>query len=103
AQHESIRRLQLLPAPLVADVAIVLLIAAVELQQLGVVVADGTGERIGQTLGDAAAQEATDALDVFEMGGHGDSCLKSAATDGRFLTLAFTDERSNDGQYTSRA
>ena len=58
ADHERVRLLQLLLAPFGAHVAIVLLIGAVELGQLGVVLGDRAGLRLGQTIGDAAAQEA---------------------------------------------
>ena len=56
ARHEGERRLQLLAAALVADVAIVLLIDAVKLHQLVVAEDNGAGDRIIQALADGAAQ-----------------------------------------------
>ncbi len=66
ADHEAVRGLELLAPALVADVAIVLLVAAVELDQDGVVLADRAGQRILQALDQRAAQVAAVALDAFD-------------------------------------
>ena len=58
ADHEAIRRLELLAPALVADIPVVLLVAAVELDQDGVVVTDRTRQRILQALHQRAAQVA---------------------------------------------
>jgi len=60
------RRFELLQATLVAQVAIVLLVAAVELQQLVVGLADRAGDRIGQCFEQRSAQVAAVGLDAFE-------------------------------------
>jgi hypothetical protein len=57
AQHDVVQRLQLLGGALRADVAVILLIHAVEADQLEVVAVEATGERVLQIFGDGAAQE----------------------------------------------
>ena len=72
--HERIRLLHLLLAPLGAQVAVVLQIGAVELGQLGVVLGDRAGLGLGQAIRDAAAQEAARLLDLLVLRwccGHG--------------------------------
>ena len=59
-------RLELLPAALVADVAVVLLVGAVELDQALVLERQRTGDRIGQAFQQGAAQAAAVDLDVFD-------------------------------------
>lgn len=71
ADHELVRRFELLPTPLIADVAIVLLIAAVVLDQGLIVLAQRTGHRIGQALFQRPAQTATFGFDVFDGVSHG--------------------------------
>ena len=63
--HETVGRLEFLQTPLLAQVAVVLLVAAVQLQQLRVVFAQRTGDRIGQALHDRAAQPAARGLYLF--------------------------------------
>ena len=63
--HELVGRLEPLPRPLLAKVAIVLLIGAVKLEQLGVALRHGTGQRIGQRLGNRAPQITAGRLDLF--------------------------------------
>jgi hypothetical protein len=91
ADHEGIGRLELLPTTLVAQVAIVLLVAAVELEQLVVVVADRTGDRVGQAFDDAATQQPAGGLDPLHLG-HRCSGLGHIGGSG-----------SAHRQYTSRA
>ncbi len=66
ADHETVGRLELLQAPLLAQVAIVLLVAAVELDQLRVVFAQRAGDGIGEALDQRAAQAAAGRLDVLD-------------------------------------
>ena len=66
ADHEAVRRLELLAPALVAEVAIVLLVAAMELDQDGVVLADRASERILEALDQRAAEVAALALDAFD-------------------------------------
>ena len=71
ADHELVGGLELLPPALVADIAVVLLVAAVELDQALVVEGQRAGDRIGQAFQQRAAQAATVDLDVFYGGmGH---------------------------------
>ena len=60
ADHEAVGRLEFLLATLVAQVAIVLLVATVELDQDRVVVADCAGVRVVQALDQGATQVAAD-------------------------------------------
>ncbi len=69
--HETVSRLQLLPGPLRADVAVVLQIGAMELGEAGVVFRDGAGQRVGQPLGDGAPQIIAVPLDDFHVGNVG--------------------------------
>jgi len=71
ADHELVGRLQLLATALLAQVAVVLLVAAVVLDQGLVVLAQRAGERIGQALQQAAAQAVAAGLDVFDGVAHG--------------------------------
>ena len=66
ADHELVRRLQLLPAALVAQVAVVLLVAAVVLDQGLVRFAQRAGDRVGQAVEQAAAQAMAFGFDVFD-------------------------------------
>jgi len=68
AQEERVIGLQPGAAARLAHVAVVLLVAAVELQQLYVVGAQRAGDRIGETLAQRAAQVPAFALDPFEIG-----------------------------------
>jgi hypothetical protein len=63
AQHEAEIGLEILLAPLLTEVAMVLLIEAVKLADLGVVRAHGAGQRVGQTLAERAAQIVAAGLD----------------------------------------
>ena len=60
------RGLELLLAALLADVAIVLLVAAVVFDQHLVVLAQRAGDRIGQALQQRAAQAVAVVLDVLD-------------------------------------
>ena len=66
ADHEAVCRLELLEAALLAHVAVVLLVAAMELDQDGVVLADRASERILEALDQRAAEVAALALDAFD-------------------------------------
>ena len=66
ADHEAVGRLELLMLALGAQVAIVLHVAAVELDELRVGVADGAGQRIGETFHQRAAQAARRLLDDLD-------------------------------------
>lgn len=65
ADHELIRRFELLPPPLVANVAVVLLVAAVVLDQCLIVLTQRTGHRICQALFQRPTQAAAFGFDVF--------------------------------------
>ena len=67
ADHELVGRFELLAAALLAQIPVVLLVAAVELQYRVVVRRDGAGQRIDQTLGDAAAQQPAAGLDLLDV------------------------------------
>ena len=68
---ELVRGFELLPATLVADIAIVLLVAAMELDQALVVERQRTGDRIGQAVEQAATQAVALGFDVFDgVGAH---------------------------------
>src|SRR5690606_7183844 len=64
--HELVRGLELLPTALVAQVAVVLLVAAVELDQALVLERQRAGDRVGQAFDQRAAQAAAAGLDVFD-------------------------------------
>src|SRR5690606_40102961 len=68
APHEAPGGLELLPRALLAQVTIVLLVAAVELDELPVGLAQAAGGRIGQALDQRAAQQAAGALDALDRG-----------------------------------
>ena len=71
ADHEAVVGLEPGLAALVAQVAVVLLVAAVVLDQHLVGVGQRTGDGVGQALQQRAAQAAASGLDVFDgMGGH---------------------------------
>ncbi len=70
ADHEAVRGLELLAAPLLAQVAVVLLVAAVELDQHRVVLADAPVSGSAQAVGQRAAQQRLVALDALD----GESC-----------------------------
>ena len=65
AHHEGQRRLQLLPAPLVADVAVVLLINAVELHQLVALERHSGGNPVDQVERDVPAKMVAVVLQPF--------------------------------------
>ena len=65
ADHERIGLFQLVLAAVGAQVAVVLLIGAVELEQLLVVLGHRAGGLVGKSLGDGAAQVVAADLDVF--------------------------------------
>src|SRR4030095_4073916 len=72
ADHEAVGRLQLLQAAFLADVAVVLLVTAVVLDQGLVAVAKRAGDRVGERLQQRAAQASAGLLDVFDgMVAHG--------------------------------
>src|SRR5690606_13434448 len=71
ADHEGIGGLELAFAPVLADVAVILLIASVEFQQLVVVVADRSGYGVCKSLLNGAAQVAAIYLDFFQVGKRG--------------------------------
>ena len=73
--HEGVGLLELLLAPLGPQVAIVLQIGAVELGQLRVVLVDRAGHRLGEALGDRAAQIAARLLDVLVLAAGSSSVL----------------------------
>ena len=66
ADHELVGRFQLLAATLIADIAVVLLIAAVVLDQGLVGLAQRTRNRIGQAVQQAATQALAFGFDVFD-------------------------------------
>ncbi len=66
--HEGIGRFEFLSPPLVAQVAVVLLVGAVEFEQLGVVLGDCTRDGVEQAACDRSAQQAAVGLDTFEIG-----------------------------------
>ena len=66
ADHEAVGRLQLRSAAFVAEVALVLLVAAVVLDQRLVVFAQRAGDRIGQAFEQRTAQAMAFVLDVFD-------------------------------------
>src|SRR5690606_26288804 len=68
ADHELVRGLELLAAALVAQVAVVLLVAAVELHQALVLERQRAGDRVGQPFDQRAPQPAAAGLDVFDGG-----------------------------------
>ena len=65
ADHEGERLLELLPRALRPEVAVVLQIHAVELDELLVVLGDGAGLGLGQAVGEGAAQIGAGFLDAF--------------------------------------
>lgn len=67
--HEAVGRLQLLPLALVAEIPVVLLIGAVELEQLGVFRGYGAGRPIGQAFLDGSPQIEAARLEVFVFAG----------------------------------
>ena len=76
--HEGVGLLELLPAPLGPQVAIVLQVGAMELGELGVVLTDRAGHRLGKASLDRAAQMAARLLDVLvpaARGGHASHSL----------------------------
>src|ERR1700722_13762769 len=66
AYHELVVGLELLQTSLVAQIAIILLIAAVKLDQLRVGIGDGARDRIGETFLQRAAQATAVRLDVLD-------------------------------------
>ena len=67
ADHEHVRLAGLLPMPVLAGVAVVLLIGAVELDQLLVLIVEMI-DVPGQVLGDGAAQLPAGFLDDLDLG-----------------------------------
>jgi hypothetical protein len=65
ADHERIRRFELFLLALGALVAVVLHVAAVELEQLGIGLRDGAGHVVGEALFDGAAQIIAVVLDAL--------------------------------------
>ncbi len=65
AEHEAVRRFEFLGRPLVAQIAVVLLVGAVELQQLCFAIRHGGREPIGQRLNDFATEVIAVELDVL--------------------------------------
>src|SRR5690348_2100689 len=65
--HERIERLELPAAPLVAQVAVVLLVTAMELDELRVAVGECAGDRIREALHDRAAQIIARLLDALDL------------------------------------
>ena len=71
ADHEAVGGLELGDAALLAEVTVVLLVAAVVLDEDLVIVAQRAGDRIGEAGLERAAQAGALALDVFDgMRGH---------------------------------
>jgi len=66
ADHEAVGGLELLQPAFLAQVAVVLLVAAVELDQLGVVLAQRAGQWVGDALGERASQQAAGGLDLLD-------------------------------------
>ena len=64
--HEGVRRLEFLQPAFLADIAIVLLVTAVVLDQYLVVLGQRSGHRIGQGSEQSAAQAAAGLLDVLD-------------------------------------
>ena len=69
ADHEAVGRLQLLQATLLADIAMILLIAAVKLDQHLIGLGQRAGGLVGQPFEQGPAQRATLRLDVFDRDG----------------------------------
>ena len=68
AQHDVFEIVELLVVPLGADVAVVLLVHAVEADELEVVAVEAAGEAVAEVLGDGAAQVAALAFEAFVVG-----------------------------------
>src|SRR5690606_38182015 len=68
ADHEDVVGLELLLRALVADIAVVLLVYPVKLQELPIFLGDRAGHGIGERALDGAAQETARALDVLDRG-----------------------------------
>ena len=66
ADHETVGRLKLLLTALIAHIAIVLLIAAVKLDQHLIVFGKCAGNRVDQAFDQGTAQQATACLDAFD-------------------------------------
>ena len=64
-QHETVKRFEFLLGAFGAQIAIILLIAAVEFDDHGVIGTDGAGVAIGKALFQAATQEIAARLDAF--------------------------------------
>ena len=67
AHHEHVRLAGLFPMPVLAGVAVVLLVGAVKLDQLLVLIVEMI-DVLGQVLGDGAAQLPAGFLDEFDLG-----------------------------------
>ena len=65
AKHEAVEGFEFLLAAFVADVAVVLLVEAVEFSELGVVFGNGAGDGFMQAFFDGAAQVGTAFFDSF--------------------------------------
>ena len=68
AQHDVLQRLQLLPHALGTDVAVILLVHAVEADQLEIVSVEPTGESVTQIFTDGSLQVMAVAFQAFIVG-----------------------------------
>ncbi len=68
ADHEAVRGLQFLPFALTANIAVILLIDAMKLQQLRIVMRDRACQRITQTFCQRTAQVTALRLDTLDVG-----------------------------------
>ncbi len=76
--QEAVSRFKLAPEALLTEIAVILLIGAMKLQELGDILGHRTGYRVSQAFGDGAAQVATTRLEGLFwsefrrlVGGHG--------------------------------
>ena len=65
ADHETVGFFQLMLTTVRAEIAVVLLVSAVEFQELLVILAHGTGDDVGKALLNRSAQVVAVGLDVF--------------------------------------
>ena len=68
AQHHAFQRFEFLLAALVADVAVVLLVHAVEADELEVVALEAAGDAIGEVAADSAVQVVALVFEAFVVG-----------------------------------
>ena len=79
AQHHAFQRFKFLLAALVADVAVVLLVHAVEADELEVVAFEAAGDAVGKVAADGAVQVVALVFEAFVVGefaGHDGSFFK---------------------------